>query len=408
MAFWIDACPFWSLVVYNLIYSVKLLSLSKQKKSVNRSLLVLIIVMVVVGLIAIADASAPQALNIYGDKFYLVKQQFIWSLVGLGAMTITMNINYRFWEKVATPLFFISLVFLLVVLLPHLGFKALGARRWIDTGFFNFQPSELVKISLCLFLSKVASKNKSAASYFVPLLVVCGLIMLEPDLGTTMIVALIGLSQIFVSGINLLYFFGSIAIGALGTLGLILASPYRKERLLTFLEAERDPLGSSYHIRQVLLGLGSGGIFGVGLGASRQKYLFLPESSTDSIFAIIAEEIGLIGAVGIISLFVYFIYKGLSTAKDAPDTFGKVLASGITAWIGGQAFLNIASMVAIVPLTGIPLPFISYGGSSLVTVMTACGILLNITRYGLQQQNKAIQKSTSDRRTRRNNRNRHY
>lgn len=357
------------------------IKLTQQKSSIDKSLLILVFVFVFIGLIAVADASAPQALNTYKDKFYLFKEQLMWAGVGTIGLFVISKINYKFWEKVATPIFFFCLILLVVVLLPQLGFKALGARRWIDIGFISFQPSELVKLSLALFLAKVASKNKNAISYFLPLFIVVGLIMLQPDLGTTLIVAIIGLSQIFVSGMNLLYFAGALGVGGLGTLGLIFISPYRKARLMTFLESERDPLGASYHIRQILLGLGSGGIFGVGLGASRQKYLFLPEASTDSIFAVIAEELGLIGATSIILLFVYFIYKGFSIALHAPDTFSKVLATGLTAWIGGQAFLNIGSMVALVPLTGIPLPFISYGGSSLVTVMAACGILLNISKY---------------------------
>jgi cell division protein FtsW len=365
---------------------VRKIKLVKQKPSVDRSLLVLVLIFVFVGLIAVADASAPQALNTYGDKFYLFKQQLMWAGAGLLALFITSKINYKFWEKVATPLFLLSLIPLLIVLLPHLGFKALGARRWIDTGLFNFQPSEIIKLSLSLFLAKVASKNKNTISYFLPLIIVIILIMLQPDLGTMLVVSTIGLSQIFISGINLLYFAGAIFIGFLGTLGLILISPYRKERLLTFLQMERDPLGASYHIRQVLLGLGAGGIFGVGLGASRQKYLFLPEASTDSIFAVIAEELGLVGAASVIFLFGFFVYKGLTIAMNAPDSFSRVLAIGITAWIGGQAFLNIASMVALVPLTGIPLPFISYGGSSLVTVLCACGILLNISKYSTYER----------------------
>lgn len=362
------------------------IKLARQKLSIDRGLLILVLIFVFVGLIAVADASAPQALSTYGDKFYLFKQQLIWAGVGLVALFVTSKINYKFWEKVATPIFLLSLIPLLIVLLPHLGFKALGARRWIDTGLFNFQPSELIKLSLSLFLAKVASKDKNAISYFLPLIVVIVFIMLQPDLGTALVVAIIGLSQIFVSGVSLLYFAGALLVGFLGTLGLVLISPYRKERLLTFLQMERDPLGASYHIRQVLLGLGAGGIFGVGLGASRQKYLFLPEASTDSVFAVIAEELGLIGAVSIIFLFVFFIYKGLKIALGAPDLFSKVLVVGITAWIGGQTFLNIASMVALVPLTGIPLPFISYGGSSLVTVLAACGILLNVSKYSTHER----------------------
>lgn len=364
-----------------LINNVRKIKLARQKLSVDRNLLILILVFVFIGLVAVADSSAIQALNNYGNKFYLFKQQLISAGIGVVALLVVSKLNYKLWEKVATPFFLFSLVLLLVVLLPNLGFKALGARRWIDLGFFNFQPSELIKISLALFLAKVASKNKNALSYFIPLGITAILIMFQPDLGTTLVIVIMGLCQIFVSNINLLYFIGALVSGFLATLGLILVSPYRKERLLTFLQMERDPLGASYHIRQVLLGLGSGGIFGVGLGSSRQKYLFLPESSTDSIFAVIAEELGLIGAVSVIILFVFFIFKGLTIAKNAPDSFSKVLAAGITAWIGGQAFLNIASMVALVPLTGIPLPFISYGGSSLVTILTACGILLNISKY---------------------------
>lgn len=328
-----------------------------------------------------ADASAPQALNAFNDKFYFLKQQVVWAAIGFVVFFVTLNIHYSFWEKVANILFFATVALLLLVLIPHFSFSALGARRWISVGMFNFQPSELIKFSIGIFLAKVASKGKNAISFFLPLVIVAGLIMLQPDLGTTLVVATIALSQIFVSDVNLLYFIEALVLGGIGTFGLILFSPYRKERLLTFFETTRDPLGKSYHIRQVLLALGSGGIFGVGLGESRQKYLFLPESSTDSIFAVIAEELGLIGAVIIVLLFGYFILRGLKIAMNAPDKFSQVLAVGITAWIGGQAFLNIASMVALVPLTGIPLPFISYGGSSLVMIMAGCGILLNISRY---------------------------
>jgi cell division protein FtsW len=356
--------------------------LSKQSKSIDRNFLILILVFVAVGLIAVADASAPQALNTYGDKFFLLRQQAIWAGIGLVVFFIASKIRYSFWEKVATPFFLVSIALLLIVLLPNFGFKALGARRWIQLSLFSFQPSELIKLSLAMYLAKVASKNKKTLSYFVPVVISCGLIMLQPDLGTTLVIALMAFAQIFVSGVNFFYFLGAVAAGGVGTLGLILTSSYRKERLLTFFESTRDPLGKSYHIRQILLGLGSGGLLGVGLGASRQKYLFLPEASTDSIFAVIAEELGVIGAVAIIALFGYFIYKGLKIAISAPDKFSQVFAVGITAWIGGQAFLNIAAMVALVPLTGIPLPFISYGGSSLVTVLLGCGILLNIGKYG--------------------------
>lgn len=360
--------------------------LSKQTSSVDRNLLVLTFSLVILGLIAVADVSAPQALNMTSDKFFFLKQQLIWSVIGVVVLFITSKIHYSFWEKIATPFFIVCLVLLLAVLLPSLGFRALGARRWIPLGFFSLQPSELVKLGLAIFLARVASKNKGMLSYFIPLVIVAVFIMLQPDLGTTLVIAVIGLSQIFVSGVNLLYLAGAGAVGAAAVALLILTSSYRLDRLLTFFEMSKDPLGKSYHIRQVLLALGSGGLFGVGLGASRQKFLFLPEASTDSIFAVIAEETGLIGAVAVIFIFAYFVFLGMKIAIHAPDKFSQVLAVGITTWIGGQAFLNIASMVALVPLTGIPLPFFSYGGSSLVMILAACGILLSISRYGKSEK----------------------
>lgn len=360
--------------------------LQKQKRTIDKNLLALVSVFVVLGLIAVADASAPQALNSFYDKFYFLKQQLIWAGIGVVAFVITSMIHYSFWEKIATYIFYGTIILLFIVLLPNFSFTALGARRWISIGFVNFQPSEFIKLTLCFYLAKVASKNKTVLSYFIPLVIVVFLIMLQPDLGTTLVVGIIGLSQIFVSNINILYFIGALFVSGFSTFVLILTSAYRRERLLTFFEATRDPLGKSYHIRQILLALGSGGLFGVGLGASRQKYLFLPESSTDSIFAVIAEEIGLIGAVSIILLFVYLLIRGFKIARNAPDVFSSVLATGITAWIAGQAFLNIASMVALVPLTGIPLPFFSYGGSSLVMILVACGILLNISKYSTNER----------------------
>ncbi len=365
------------------------------RKPINKTLFVLILFFVFLGLVFVADVSAPQALNLFGDKFYFLKSQLIWAGIGLAAFFAASKVNYEFWEKIATPLFFLAVILLLVVLLPGLGFSALGARRWIPLGFFSIQPSELSKLALCIFLAKVSSKKKEPVSYFLPLIIVIGLIMFQPDLGTSLVIAVMALSQIFVSNFNLVYFFGALVTGAAATLGLILISPYRKERLMTFLEATRDPLGKGYHIRQILIALGSGGISGVGLGASRQKYLFLPESSTDSIFAVIAEELGLIGAITVIILFAYFVFLGFRVAKNAPNTFSSTLAVGITAWVGGQAFLNIGSMVALVPLTGIPLPFVSYGGSSLVMILIACGILLNISKacFSKTQSKKYVTKS---------------
>lgn len=343
--------------------------------------MILILVFVFLGLVAVADVSAPQALSQFNDKFFFLKQQAIWAVLGLIAMFVVSKIDYKFWEKVATPFFFAAVVLLVVVLIPGIGAKLLGARRWIAIGSFNLQPSEIIKLALAMYLAKVAQSKKGVLSFFVPFALVLVLIMLQPDLGTALVVAFLGFSQIFVSGVNILYFVGATLIGAVATLTLIVFSPYRKDRLMTFLQSTSDPLGRDYHIRQILLSLGSGGIFGVGIGQSHQKYLFLPEASTDSIFAVILEELGFVGGVILIGLFVYFIFRLLRVCLNAPDDFAKIFAIGITCWLGGQIFLNMASMVALVPLTGIPLPFFSYGGSSLVTILIACGILLNISSH---------------------------
>ncbi|MFZ5933058.1 MAG: putative lipid II flippase FtsW [Patescibacteria group bacterium] len=356
------------------------IKLKKQSKTIDRKLLYVVFVLTSLGLIAVADASAPQALNLFQDKFYFVKQQAVWGLLGIVLMFIVARVSPVFWQKIATPLFVASLVLLLLVLVPGVGTKFLGARRWLILGPISIQPSEFVKLALAVYLAKVAAKSKGPFSFFLPLGVVAALVMLQPDLGTTLVILAIGFAQIFVSGLNLVYILmgGLVGIG-IGFLAIV-TSDYRRNRLLTFLAQQEDPLGRDYHLRQILLALGSGGLFGVGLGQSRQKFLFLPEAATDSIFAIIAEEIGFIGAFLLICLFVFFILRALKIAFSVSDRFAQVLTIGIATWIGGQTFLNIASMVALVPLTGVPLPFFSYGGSALTMVLVACGILLSISR----------------------------
>ena len=350
------------------------------KKTIDKKLLVLVLVLTFIGFVALADASAPLAEREFGDKFFFVKQQIMWAGIGIFSMILLSKINYKVWEKFATPLFFVTMLSLLLVFIPGLGSELLGARRWVFIGNFSFQPSEFVKLAMCIYLAKVASKNKKILAFFIPVVLASALIMFQPDLGTTMIIAVISMSQIFISGINLFYFAGAAIAGAGASLLLILTSEYRRARLLTFLQQNGDPLGRDYHIRQILYALGAGGLFGVGLGQSKQKFLFLPETATDSIFAIIAEEIGFVGASLIIFAFVFFILRILKIAQKAPDRFSQVFAVGIAAWIGGQVFLNLGSMVAVVPLTGIPLPFISYGGNALVSILSGIGILLNISK----------------------------
>lgn len=353
-----------------------------QKPQIDKQLFYLILILVTIGLVFIADISAPQALNFFGDKFHFLKQQVVWAGIGIAAMIVVSNINYNFWKKIATPFFGISVLLLVAVLIPAISLHALGARRWISIGSVNFQPSEVVKLALALYLAKVSDSNiKKPLAFFLPLALVCGLIMLQPDLGTTLVVGFIGIIQIFVAGVPIVYFLGSLAVGIIGVVILIITSPYRRDRLMTFLQVGADPLGKEYHIRQILLAIGSGGLFGLGIGQSKQKYLFLPEASTDSIFAAIAEELGFIGSLVLILLFAYFLYRAFKIVKNAPDQFSKILSLGIVAWIGGQIILNISAMTALTPLTGIPLPFFSYGGTSLSMILASCGILLNISRY---------------------------
>jgi len=275
-----------------------------------------------------------------------------------------------------------TIFLLLVVFLPGVGIKALGAKRWINLGFTVLQPAELAKLTLVIYLSAwFSSKEKGRLVSFLLLLgMVTGLIVLEPDLGTTLVIAATAVTMYFFSGAPIKQFVMLIPVLVLGALGLAISSPYRFRRVTTFFNPENDPLGASYHIRQATIALGSGGLFGVGIGKSRQKYEYLPEANTDSIFAIIGEEVGFIGAAGLLILFFILISRGFQIARRVEDPFGRYLALGITSWIGYQVIMNIAAMVALIPLTGVPLPLLSYGGSSLIVVLTGLGILVNISK----------------------------
>lgn len=331
------------------------------------------------GLVMVADVSMINALKTFGDQFYFFRHQLIWFILGLAAFIVLSFLDYkrlRFW---APPLLVITLFSLMIVLLPEVGIKVYGARRWLGVGQWQFQPAELAKITLAIYLASFFASKKKFFPFLIVLGLIITLIMLEPDLGTTVVVTAMALMVYFASGAPILILGVLGGVGILGGLGLILFSEYRRERLLTFFEPTRDPLGASYHIRQVLIALGTGGLFGVGLGQSHQKYDYLPSVATDSIFAVIGEELGLVGAVVLILFFLIFIWRGLRIAESAPDDFGRLLAVGITGGIGFQALVNLGAMVALVPLTGVPLPFISYGGTSLVLTMAGAGILVSIS-----------------------------
>ncbi|KKQ25595.1 MAG: Stage V sporulation protein E [Candidatus Woesebacteria bacterium GW2011_GWA1_37_8] len=337
-----------------------------------------------IGLIAVADASAPLAIRQFDDKFFFIKQQVYVVGIGLICMFILSFVNYKLWEKYAVLIFFASLGLLLLVLIPGFGNKYLGARRWLMLGPINFQPSELVKLTLSIYIAKLAVGNKKILAYFIPLGIVSLLVMLQPDMGTAMILVGAGLIQIFAAGVNIFSYFGMVLVGIVSGVALIFTSDYRRDRLISFINHNQN-IESSYHIRQVLLAIGSGGLFGVGLGQSRQKFLFIPESASDSIFAIIAEEAGFIRSGLLLLIFFLLVFEGYKVALQTENKFGKILAIGITSWIGLQTVLNLSSMLSITPITGVPLPFISFGGTSIVMLLASSGILLNISKYAKKQ-----------------------
>lgn len=345
-------------------------------------MLVAVVVLSLFGILMVYDSSVAIAIRDFGNQYYYLRDQLKWLGVGFAALTVFSFIDYHRWYKIALPILVVTLLLLLAVFLPGIGIRALGAHRWINFGFFVLQPAELAKLALVIYLSAWFSfrERKRLTAFVLLVSMVVGLVLLEPDLGTSVIIVAIALLLYFSSGAPVLHFAAIIPVLVAGVLVLSIMSPYRMARLTTFLHPDRDPLGSSYHIRQVLLGLGSGGWFGVGIGQSRQKYEYLPEANTDSIFAIIGEETGFVGSTAVILMFVFASWRGFRIAKRARDGFGRLLAIGITSWISLQTIINLSAMVALLPLTGVPLPFISYGGSSLIIMLAAVGIVLNISR----------------------------
>jgi cell division protein FtsW len=334
------------------------------------------------GLFMIFDASSAASLADFGDKFYFLKHQAVWLALGLGLFFFCAFLDYRVLRKIALPFLAVSWLFLLLVLIPGIGREIYGGRRWLQLGpVGGFQPGELVKLSLIIYLATLLEKKKAFVPFLLIAGVTLGLLLLEPDLGTASVVVATAFCLYFSAGASLKEIGGLVGLGLAATPLLIWLSPYRRERLLTFLNASRDTEGASYHVRQVLIALGSGGIFGRGLGQSRQKFLFLPEVTTDSIFAVIAEEFGFLGAFALIFLFFLLVFRGLKLAIGLKDPFAQLLSAGIIFSLGFQVLVNLGAMVSLIPLTGVPLPFISYGGSSLVVSLAGMGLVYNISRH---------------------------
>jgi cell division protein FtsW len=339
--------------------------------------------LVAFGLVMVYSASSARALLSSDAPSYYLKRQAIYALMGLVALVVLSRFDFHRLRHATQPLLAVTFVLLVAVLV--IGTAVNGARRWIPIGFMNFQPSELAKLVLALWTAALLARRpapRTLGELAKPIGVVvglaCALILVEPDLGTAIAIAIMVSAILVVSGtrLRLLASAASIAVGIV--LLAIWLEPYRRERIFSFLDPWHDPQGAGFQAVQSMIALGSGGVFGVGLGESVQKIYYLPEASTDMIFAIVGEELGLIGAAGVIAAFAVFAYAGFNIALRCRDPFGKRLAAGITALICGQAAVNVSAVMGIAPLTGIPLPFVSYGGSSLVVGLAAVGILLNI------------------------------
>lgn len=370
---------FWDLFLQLSDYTWHLLKLGNMKQ-IDTVLLAVAVVLTLFGLLMIFDASSFIAFRDFSDKFHYIKEQTRWAALGFGGLLFFSFFDYKRFYILSVPLLLTALALLVLVFIPGISVYALGARRWINTGLFVLQPAEFVKFALAIYLSAwFAKKEKGRLLAFLLLLgLVVGLIMLQPDMGTASIILFEALMAYFLSGgsiVSLLLLAPIVAI--LGYI-MIKLEPYRFHRLTAFLSPLESASPSSYHVKQILIALGMGGITGVGLGNSLQKYAYLPENTTDSIFAIIAEELGFLGAVVLIAIYLVFIWRGFRIAQGAKDQFGRLLAGTIVSFLSVQILMNLAAQTALIPLTGIPLPFISYGGSSLVVDLCAVGVLLNI------------------------------
>ena len=340
----------------------------------------LVLILLIVGVLFVFDASVAEAFQQFNDKFYFARQQVVWAGVGLAVMLASSYVPMRWWKHTGWVVFYFAILSLLLVLIPGVGTKIQGARRWIVLGPVRYQPAELMKMGMVLYFSAWLSKHQKPGTFLFFMAAIFGLVMLQPDLGTALVLGTIGFGMYIAAGGQWKYVFSIVGIGFVGVVGLIAISPYRMERLKTFFSTEADPLGSSYHIRQITIALGSGGWFGQGFGQSRQKYQYIPEASTDSIFSIAAEEVGFVGSGIILALYFFVLLVGLKIAEKPADKYVRLVAVGLVTWLGAQTVINLGSIVSLIPLTGVPLPFISYGGSALVSVLAGSGILMGVGR----------------------------
>ncbi len=342
----------------------------------------------IVGLVAVYSASFVLGLARFGDPQYYIVRQAAWAVVGLALLLAAARTDYDLLRRYALPLMVLTIAGLMAVLV--IGVEGGGARRWIGFGEITLQPAEFAKLTVTIYLAAwLAAKGDSIRSFesgFVPFVIILGLvaalIMLEPSLGTTFIILCIAVTMFYVAGASMVQMAALAISGTLALLVLATVEGYRLERILTFLKPEVDPQGHGFQTRQALIALGNGGIDGLGLGASRAKFFYIPESHTDGIFAIVGEEMGIIAAAAVLLLYVVLMVRGFQVARRCEDEFGMLVATGITTWFTVQAIVNIGGITSVLPLTGVPLPFLSYGSNALVANMLAMGVLICISRFG--------------------------
>ena len=357
-------------------------------RNVRRSIFLIVAVLIAIGIVMIYSASAIYADARMHDSLYYLKRHFVYLAVGVIMMFAAMGADIDTIRKYAKPAAILAVILLLLVLIPHVGRETAGARRWFKFGPFNFQPSEFAKIAVILYVADLAArKQQDLKSFFYgfmpPMIIVAiivGLTLLEPDLGTAVTIFVIAVLMLYVGGVRGGHIMASILASLPVLYFLLFSVPYRKKRMMAFLNPWVDRKGTGFQIIQSFIALGSGGLFGVGLGQSRQKLFYLPASHTDFIFSIIGEELGFIGAASIIALFALFVWQGMKVGFRAQGTFEKLLTLGIVSLVAVEAIINIGVTAGALPTKGLPLPFISYGGSGLIFHLMAVGLLLNVAK----------------------------
>ena len=356
-------------------------------KKFNLSLFISVIILSLFGLLMVYSSSSIWAEYKFDDPFKYVKNQGLFLIIGIIIMYIVSKIDYKKYYKYASKIFLIC--FTLIVLVLIVGTERNGSKSWFGIGSFGIQPSEFMKLAMIIFTSKYLYNNKKDIGNIkkgvMPILgltlIIFILIMLQPDFGTGVILVMGVIGLLFIGGVDLKFFFKIGLLGVIGIVCLIIAAPYRLKRILSFLNPWSDHLGSGFQIIQSLYAIGPGGLFGYGLGGSRQKHFYLPEPQTDFIFSIISEEFGFMGVIIVSGLFVFIIYEAIKIALKCEDLFGKYLAFGIIFMLAFQAVLNLSVVIGLIPVTGVTLPFLSYGGSSLLITLASMGIILNISRH---------------------------